>query len=938
MTHSRWPRVKELLGKVLEVPEAEREAYLVRACPDDEEVRNEVTSLLQVPPERLELFDRVQFELRAPEGRPRHLPVGARLASFRIVAELERGGMGAVYRAEDEEHGRPVAVKVLHRRSEGVPHREARILARLNHGNIARLYDSGTTPEGDPYFVMEHVDGVPLDRFCDERRLSIEERLRLFRKVCAAVEFAHRNQIVHRDLKPDNVLVTEDGEPKLLDFGISKLLDPEGDRPLAGTTVSQGALTPAFASPEQVAQERTNTTTDIYSLGVILHLLLTGRLPYAVQNHHELYWTIKEVDPERPSRIVEEDGDRLAADGTVRFHEAENLASLRRLTPWALARRLAGDMDAIALQALRKEPERRYRTVQELSDEIERYLKSEPVRARKASPLYRGRKFLLRNRWASGVVALLLLGNFATLGSLALARFESESARREAERAAEVARREQRRAEQVTSFLLDTFDASSPLRTAGEVESVAELLGRFRSRLATADLESEVRARLASTIASAYRGQGLLEEGARFLEEILVLSREEAGEGSMPVALVMDTLGVLEHKRGNHERAEHLIRAALAIFEENLDPASVDIADAWDELALTLFKAGRLEEALKASERAIALLESPRADDGARSLLPSSLSNLGLILFDSGELERSEAVQRRALRLLGELEGDRHPNYAIGANNLAKTLLERNRYSEASDLLKLAVSIHETNLSEDHPDLLGAKNNLAAAQYYAGEVEEAAAVQEEIVRAMEAKLGPDHPTTLATKQNLGRFLAVAGDTGRARPVLERAYERTHAVLGGSHWLTANGALRLAVLMADAGELVRANALLEGAATTFTESHGAEHFRTLEAAIEHARVIAYRGDLAAAEGLARETCRTLKTTLGKDHWRTAVGDSVLGEILALSGDRAEAEMLLGASVRRLESAQGPNGPHTREAAERLARARRAGPDSRLAASP
>lgn len=434
MAPERWQKIKELLEACLERPADEREAWLEGACSGDAELCREVRSLA----ESYEASGDMLEEPALGGGEETEQREGRRVGPYRIVREIGEGGMARVYlgvRADDT-FRREVAIKVVKRGMdyEFILRRfrnERQILASLDHPNIARLLDGGTTDDGVPYFVMEYINGLPIDRHCDERRLTIRERLELFRTVCAAVECAHRDGIVHRDIKPGNILVSDDGTPKLLDFGIAKVVDPEGWTGSADRTLTVLRLmTPEYASPEQVRGEAVSAATDVYSLGVLLYELLTGHRPYRLRSRapHEMAQAICEVEPEKPSTAVRRVEEITRAHtGTRETITPARVGDARRTRPEKLRRSLAGDLDNIVLMAMRKEPERRYRSAAELSEDLGRYLEGRPVRARRDTVAYRTGKFFQRHRRAS-VAAMVAV---PVLAPLALATFfwsRSESA------------------------------------------------------------------------------------------------------------------------------------------------------------------------------------------------------------------------------------------------------------------------------------------------------------------------------------------------------------------------------------------------------------------------------------------------------------------------------------------------------------------------------
>jgi serine/threonine protein kinase len=461
MQAENWKKVKEILREAMQIEPSERRAFLDVAAPGGE-VRAEVDSLLAFEAETEDFMslsitdfskDFLAAEEIAEEESETSL-IGKKIGIYKIVRELGAGGMGAVYLAErdDGKFAQHVAVKMLRREFniEKIRRnfkREREIQARLNHPNIARLFDAGTTGDGVPFLVLEYIEGLPIDKFCRENSLALTERLKLFNKVCAAVAFAHRNLIIHRDLKPSNVLVTAGGEPKLLDFGISKLLDAEADD--ANPMTLLGAMTPEYASPEQIKGEQVTTATDVYSLGVVLHKILTGRHPFdsSGKTGGELLKAIGETKPAPPSSLEIED------DGKRKISAAE----------------LKGDLDNIILKSLSKEPERRYETVEQFSADIWRFVDGMPVLARRPTFSYQASKFFRRNKIFVLSGLLMLAGIFA---GLAVALWQANEARSQAQIAfesqhraeleTEKAKSEKEKAEKISRFMNKIISYANP--------------------------------------------------------------------------------------------------------------------------------------------------------------------------------------------------------------------------------------------------------------------------------------------------------------------------------------------------------------------------------------------------------------------------------------------------------------------------------------------
>ena len=466
MTPERFEEIRLAFDALIEHPPAERHEALEKIGEQDLDLRNEVEKLLAASGREYPLLDRqaashVLGGLLAGEENFEGREVGR----YRVIRRIAEGGMGTVFEAHraDDVFAKTVAIKICAATLVGETtrdrfRRERQILARLEHPRIARILDGGTTDAGAPYFVMEYVDGLPLDRYVEERRLGLDERLRLFCDVCEAVAYAHRNLVVHRDLKPSNILVDADGCVKLLDFGIAKLLaeGTEGSQPQATRTLFR-VMTPEYAAPEQVRGDPVTTATDVYALGVLLYELVTGRRPYRVERSAPSEWerAVLEQEPIRPSARV---STRPEAAGS----EGREKAALTGLQPRQLRRRLRGDLDRIILKALQKEPERRYSSAEALASDIRRHLEGLPVSAHGDALTYRARKFVRRHRVGVAAAGLVFI---ALIGALVATSWQARRAEREA-----------RKAEAVKDFLKSLFSASDPALAQGKQRTATQLL------------------------------------------------------------------------------------------------------------------------------------------------------------------------------------------------------------------------------------------------------------------------------------------------------------------------------------------------------------------------------------------------------------------------------------------------------------------------------
>ncbi|HSK76678.1 MAG TPA: serine/threonine-protein kinase [Thermoanaerobaculia bacterium] len=712
-----------------------------------------------------------------------------RIGAYRIGRELGRGGMGTVYEAvRDGDFDRRVAVKVLRRGmdSEDVLRRfatERQILANLDHPNIARLYDGGTTPDGRPYFVMEAIEGEPVDRYCERLKLATPERLRLFLTVCSAVASAHQSLVVHRDLKPSNILVTADGVPKLLDFGIAKLLGPDEGEGAEATVATSRLMTPGYASPEQVQGGAVTTASDVYSLGVLLHELLTGK---------RLRRTGK-GDPQRPSAAVETS---------------------------ELKRRLRGDPDAIVAMALREEPSRRYGSVEQLAEDVRRHLGSEPVLARRGTVSYRAGKFVRRNRVALGV-GLAFVG----LAAAFVASTVVQSAR---------TARERDKAEQALAFLVDLFEVADPGESRGDEITAREILdrgaGRVERELAG---RPEAQAALQETLGRVYRKLGVHERAEPLLRSSLALRRKALGPRHPDVAVSLTSLGDLLQIEGVYDEAERCYREALELRREAFGPEHPEVAASLNNLADLLHDKGDLRAAGPLYREALAMrrrLFAPPHPD-----LAASLNNLALLHHDQGEYDEAEALYREALGMRRTLFGDVHPDVATSYNNLAALLQARRDYAGAEPLYRRALAVQRRVLGERHSNVLFTLRNFGMMLVAKGEpaegerrLREAAALEAEIFR-------PDHPERATTLHDLGLAVSAQGRNAEAEALFREAIERYRASLPAGHPYLAHPLVALGRLLLKQGDTAAAEPLLAEALEIRRQALPPDHPRTKEAA-------------------------------------------------------------------------------------------------------
>ncbi len=759
MDPERWKRIKEILF-TWSVASPERQKEILR------EVEQEDPALRVDLEEFLELDETLDHFIEEPlwsflkdestdESGTVTGSIGRRVGPYRIEKLLGYGGMGSVYLASrEDDYEQQVALKWVREDSDNAEivsrfYAERQILAHLVHPGIARLLDGGTSADGRPYLAMEFVDGEPIDTYCEKNHLSIDQRLRLFRKVCVAVHFAHQNLVVHRDLKPSNILVTADGNPRLLDFGIAKLLRPELPHASAAATLpGQSPMTPAYASPEQLRAEPITTASDIYALGVLLYRLLAARPPYRLEGkgYHEVLQLICFEYPTRPSEAVLGGEDRRPAGPGERR--------------WA--QKLSGDLDSIVLKAMRKEPEQRYGSAAELSEDISRHLEGQPVQARQGNWLYLTSRTLRRNK---PVLATLLFVIGFALTTTFLWR-QAESQRERAEQGESTART-------VTNFLEDLFRSADPDEAKGRDLRVLEVLERGRARLEGAlGEEPETRAEILGTLGAVYQNLGLFEQSAELLVEAYENRMAHDPTDRRELAKDINNVATSYYAAGSYERAERYFRQALAMYQR-LDPADPHLPAIMHNLASTLRLRGRPDEAEviqgQILERSLRIY-GPRSPEVATSLF-----SFGILKRDLGDLPESERLLQRALEIRTERFSPHHTKVAEILSALGRTLFEAGRLGEARQLLERALRIRLDRFEEDHPTVAVSRSNLAEVLLELGEIEAAGDLARLAFDSLSASLPEKNGRVANARRVLGAVYFMQGDFHRAEIELRGSY-------------------------------------------------------------------------------------------------------------------------------------------------------------------
>ena len=876
---TRWQRIQSLFEEVIDVPAPQRASRLADSCGADADLKRSVESLLAsdertADPLKNAISEAAESLLTDHQDRL----VGTRIGHYSIVSVLGRGGMSTVYRGErdDAQYRQTVAIKVLHHtalhpRLRNRLHSERHILATLAHPSIARLIDSGELDDGTPYLVMEHVDGEAIDSYCDSRTLFIRERLEIFVQVCAAVQFAHRNLVVHRDIKAANILVTGDGMPKLLDFGIAKLLAPESlSHTVPVTRLQERILTPENAAPEQVLGRPITTATDIYGLGVLLYQLLTGRSPYRLLSYSQLQLerAICMDDPMRPSQMV------VAKLGNETDADRSRISDRRGLSPPRLRTSLSGDLDAIVSMAMRKEPDRRYPSVEALADDLNRHLQGRPVRARQGDWRYNSSKFMRRHLLPVLAVGAAFLGLAVIAGVTLWQNHRIELAR-------EATAQERDRAQQVSAFLVDVFSEADPFKAQGHEATARELLDRGAAKIIdNSSLHPEVRAQLLESIGLAYRRKGDSDRAIPLFERAVAIRRSE-------------------HPMDSHRTAAALANLARALT----DGGNLISAEGYLQQALDLSKNG---DSSPSVETADILVQFAQFELSAKSDQP-----------------RATRLFTEALGIYRSALGNQHLSVAVTLSGLASAAQWASDYASAERYERQAIEIFQATVSRNYPDHAVALATLGHVLTERGQYREAEQVLTESLQIERAVFGENNDLVARTDANFSLLYDRQGDEARAIKAIRDAIAIEIEVHGPGHFLTGYYLDGLANLYLKTGDLPRAEDAVRQSLAALTASLPNQHLYIASARQTLGEVLLSRGALAAAETELRSAVDINTNLVGADHWRTARSAASLGWALIKSDRADEGEPMLVNARARLLATVGASDPATQSATARLA---------------
>lgn len=957
MAKSRFEKLEALFEEAMSLEPEAREALVLSVAQHDAELGKALAGLVRHGEDETGYSDAVRWLAQSalgPSGRG--LGPGSRVGNVEIVRRIGAGGMGDVYLGtQTEPLQRQVAVKLIRFGVAMEPllarfEAERKVLARMNHAHIAQIYDAGTLENGQPYFVMEYIRGVPLDEFCASRQLGLAERLELFRKICDGVQHAHQRGVIHRDLKPSNVLIDGDGNPKIIDFGIAKLLEESG-RDLKLTQVEEVIGTPQYMSPEQAAfqNEEIDTRSDVYALGILLFELLTGKPPFDVEGKTplEVRALIAATDAPKPS-------------------------SISRATAPFSARVLAGDLDWIVGKSLAREKDRRYGSPAELAADIQRYRNREPVLAGPDGAIYRLRKFVSRHTAAVAVSAVALVAIVGGLAGTSVGLLRALEAERKAAESLEIAN-------QTVGFIEDIFSAADSTKVRGEQITAKEVVDQGVVQLrANQDLPWRPRASMLQTMARVYVGLGLYTDAVPLLEESTTLY-ETHGErlADRPAPFFeaqLDYIAVL-HTLGEAEKAATLLDQLIDSQVEAFGREDRRLVDS-HLLKMNFFTgATDVVEARAHFAKAMALLDATGASDVDRGRL---LTSMAAVYVEAGSFDEAIAAGREAVELQAAADGIDHWRTLIARSNLAWYLTRSRRFREAEEHYDTIIDAQERiygehhfslgitlfnlgslqqnlgdyqdalanflrardiwadQLGPDHSYVTATTSNVAQIYYELGRNEESEAMYLELIELERRTLDADDPRRAYALNNLGMVYHAIGQLEKAEAFLSEAQDLRIRTLGERHDFVLDGHINIGRLYRDKGQLEQARKSFRQAIRIGTEQFGGDSPIVGRGRLEMGALLIEQGEAERALAFLEDALPAFAASFPDDYWETARLKSTYGEALMLTGDFARAKEQMLDGLESLLKGEDRKSRHTRHAIERLIRLHeRTGDDVRKA---
>ena len=872
--NERWDRIENLFYASLDLEPSARAAFLRQACGEDVRLREEVASLLKSSEQTLNFAREAVLQL-AHDQTDVAMPAGKRVGAYELMSVVGQGGMGTIYLASraDDLYRQNVAIKLMNSgfaQAQSMRLRfgaERQILANLNHPNIARLLDGGITDDGLPYLVMEFVDGVPIDEHGPSTHLSTEGLLALFIQVCEAVDYAHRNLVIHRDIKPGNILVTPEGVPKLLDFGISKLLESGTTDPEL-TLPSQWMMTPEYASPEQLAGGVITTATDVYALGALLYKLLCGESPFKIdrQTPLDLMRAIRDQIPAAPSEMLVARSRRSSYSGYHKYRE---------------------DLDSIVMKAMSKDPAQRYPSAADFAQDVRRCLEGYPVRARANKLTYRAGKLIRRHKtWVAGAaVSIISLVSFSLAMGILAKRATAERVVAEQQRLA---------AQKEADFLASIFNAATPDQAKGQQITARELLDSGTQRI-DRELSAvpDVQATMLNDLGHAYTDLGLYDQALPLLERAYSLRLRTLGSENLDTAGTATNLARLYRLQGKYQKADPLFRKALAVQEKIAGSNGELIAGSLNDLGECLYWEGRDAESEQMLRRALALDSVPDSDLGA-----TTRNYLALEIKRRGEFDEAARLLREAVDIERKIDGESDPGYAIFLQNLGGSLIDAGDLSGAEATERRVLEIrHKLSGNQGHPDTAYTLNLLGYILLAKGDWVQAKPFLAEAMAIRKKYLGEQHPEYAVSLATWARVLQAERDYSGAQEAFHTALQILGTKGSSEKWSVTRIMLYLAVLNLDRGEYVTAESYAREALDTYRQLGGEESPSVASSLLVIGMIKEVQGNPASAEPLFREVLSIRKKELRPGHPDLIAAEVRLGEVLTAEGKLDLAEPLL-----------------------------------------
>jgi len=829
MDSARWQRIQTLFHETADLPPAQQHAFLQENCGDDQALFAEVVQLLREDAEASSMLERDVAHVAHEVLGDGSTPAGEQFGRYRIKQTLGAGGMGIVYLAEREHLGSLVAIKILRDAWLSPARRqrftfEQRTLAQLNHPYIARLYDADTSPNGTPFFVMEYVQGVPLTAYCTQHHCSIDDRLKLFREVCEAVVYAHQHALIHRDLKPSNILVKEDGTVRLLDFGIAKQLEVLGevvDQTITGLRL----MTPAYASPEQIRGEQVGIQTDVYSLGVVLYELLSGRLPFDLSSKTpaQAEKVLTEQEPERPSLAANRAAEQ--SDQTFDFPSASH-------SLWS-------DLDVLCLTAMHKDLRRRYASAEALLRDVDHYLKGEALEAQPDSARYRMRKFVTRNRRAvtAAAAAVVLTAGLITFFTVRLAIARNAALAQAA------------RTQRIQKFMTNLFQGGDEVAGPADSLRVVTLLDRGVQEAQSLNAEPVVQAELYETLGSIYQKLGKLDQANKLLQSALDSHKSHSGADSPEVAQTLVAIGQLRSDQARLDDAERFTQQGLQMALRHLPADNPAVVKAMISYGRVLAQRGSYDRAIQVLNNAV---NSESRPGRSAADLVNSLSALAEANYSAGHYPVADSLYRRVLEMHRKMYGERHPSVADDLGNIAAIQQDLGFYTEAEKFDRQALDITQGYYGTEHPKTAINLTMLGRALEFENKFDDSDAVLKQALAIQERVYGPVHPSVAETLNELAANESMRNDMDGAIVQFRRVAEIYRSIYGDHHYLVAIALANVASQYMDKKDYASAEPIFRDVIRRLTEVLPPDNVNTGIARIKLGRTLLRQNRFAEAE--------------------------------------------------------------------------------------